>query len=103
MGGNLISLLCGTMAGAARPKQEDLVEQCVDVLGPIFGTIGMNYPPFLSNPVSGINATPDQISYQNASVEARAKQGIRDQDAATRAKYANPGLAQLLVPFGGEG
>ncbi|WP_020105951.1 MCE family protein [Nocardia sp. 348MFTsu5.1] len=103
MGGNLVSLLCGTMAGAARPKQEDLVEQCVDVLGPIFGTIGMNYPPFLTNPVSGIIATPDQITYQNADVKARAQQGIRDQDAATRSKYANPGLAQLLVPFGGEG
>jgi len=103
MGGNLINLLCGTMAGNARPGQEDLVEQCVDVLGPIFGTIGMNYPPFLSNPVSGINATPDQISYQNASVKARAQQGIRDQDAATRSQYKNPGLAELLVPFGGEG
>ena len=103
MGGNLINMLCGTMAGAARPGQEDLVENCVDVLGPIFGTIGMNYPPFLTNPVTGINAAPDQITYQNSSVKARAQQGIREQDAATRSKYANPGLAQLLVPFGGEG
>lgn len=103
MGGNLINLLCGTLTGNDRPTQEDLAERCVDVLGPVFSSIGMNYPPVLINPATGVNARPDQIHYQNPSVKARAQQGIRDQDTETRKKYKNPGLAQLLVPFGGEG
>lgn len=103
MGGNLINLLCGSIEANDRPGQEGDVEKCVDVLAPVLASISVNYPPALINPVSGIDARPDQIQYQNASVKARAQQSIRDQDAATRAKYKNPGLAQLLVPFGGEG
>ncbi len=86
-----------------RRLQERDVEKCVDVLAPVLASMSVNYPPALINPVTGIDARPDQIQYQNASVKARAQQSIRDQDAATRAKYKNPGLAQLLVPFGGEG
>lgn len=103
MGGNLINLLCGTIEANDRPGQERDVEKCVDVLAPVLASMSVNYPPALINPVTGIDARPDQIQYQNASVKARAQQSIRDQDAATRAKYKNPGLAQLLVPFGGEG
>lgn len=103
MAGNLINLLCGSIEANDRPGQERDVEKCVDVLAPVLASISINYPPALINPVSGIDARPDQIQYQNASVKARAQQSIRDQDAATRAKYKNPGLAQLLVPFGGEG
>lgn len=103
MGGNLINLLCGSIEANDRPGQERDVEKCVDVLAPVLSTISMNYPPALINPVTGINARPDQIQYQNSSVKARAQESIRDQDAQTRKKYNNPGLAQLLVPFGGEG
>jgi phospholipid/cholesterol/gamma-HCH transport system substrate-binding protein len=103
MAGNLINLLCGTIAANDRPGQEGDVEKCVDVLAPVLGSISINYPPVLINPVTGINARPDQIQYQNASVKARAQEGIREQDAQTRKNIANPGLASLLVPFGGEG
>ncbi|PHV65256.1 MCE family protein [Williamsia muralis] len=103
MGGNLINLLCGTIQANDRPGQEGDVEKCVDVLAPVLASISVNYPPALINPVTGVDARPDQIQYQNASVKARAQQSIRDQDAETRKKYDNPGLAQLLVPFGGEG
>ncbi|MGU3291862.1 MCE family protein [Williamsia sp. M5A3_1d] len=103
--GNLVDLLCGTLAGNDRPgtSQAD-VAKCVDVLGPILSSISINYPPALINPVSGINARPNQIQYQNQSVKARAQQGIVAQDAATRRSYGgNVGLANLLVPFGGQG
>ncbi|GAB2655788.1 MCE family protein [Gordonia jinhuaensis] len=104
MGGNLIDMLCGTMAGNARPENTDAdIEHCVDVLTPVLSSIAVNYPPFLSNPVTGINARPDQIQYQNADVAARAKAGVRERDAATRSQYSNPALGALLVPFGGQG
>ncbi|MGC4961556.1 MCE family protein [Gordonia sp. DT218] len=105
MGANLITLLCGSMQANDRPGQSEAeVEKCVDVMAPVLSSISMNYPPFLTNPVTGINARPNQIQYQNSDVKARAQAGIREQDAQTR-KNDNTGdnaLGNLLVPFGGE-
>ncbi|AZG47924.1 MCE family protein [Gordonia insulae] len=104
MAGNLITMLCGTMEANDRPGQSQAeVEKCVDVLAPVLSSISVNYPPFLTNPVSGINARPNQIQYQNADVKARAQQGIRENDALTRKDNGGGALGNLLVPFGGEG
>ncbi|MCX2962960.1 MCE family protein [Gordonia aquimaris] len=104
MGHNLITLLCGTMDANNRPGQSQAdVEHCVDVLAPMLSTIAVAYPPFMTNPVTGINATPDQITYQNASVKARAQAGVRAQDAQTRRDNGGGALGDLLVPWGAEG
>jgi phospholipid/cholesterol/gamma-HCH transport system substrate-binding protein len=104
MGNNLITLLCGTMDANNRPGQSQAdVEHCVDVLAPMLSTIAVAYPPFMTNPVNGINATPDQITYQNASVKARAQAGVRAQDAQTRRDNGGGALGDLLVPWGAEG
>ncbi len=104
MGRNLITLLCGTMDANNRPGQSEAdVAHCVDVLAPVLQTISVNYPPFLANPVTAVNARPDQITYQDASVKARAQTGIRAQDAATRRNNGGGPLADMLVPWGGEG
>lgn len=103
MGNNLISLLCGNLAASARPMDSDAeVEKCVDLMVPIMTGIVVNYPPFISNPVIGKVARPDQITYQNADVKRRAQAGVRERDAISRAQAPDP-LGQLLVPFGGEG
>ncbi|QRY61822.1 MCE family protein [Gordonia sp. PDNC005] len=103
MGNNLISLLCGTFQSTARPGDTKVdVEQCVDLLAPIMKDIVVNYPPFMANPVIGRTARPDQITYQNADVRARARQGVVERDAESRAAARDP-LTKLLVPFGGEG
>lgn len=103
MGNNLISLLCGTMASTNRPGDtEKDIEECVDLLAPVFKDLIVNYPPFLANPVIGRTANPDQITYQNADVKARAQAGVRTRDAETRDAMPDP-LTKLLVPFGGEG
>ena len=103
MGNNLITLLCGTIEANNRPGQSEAdVEKCVDVLAPVLGALSVAYPPFMSDPVVGKSALPSQITYQNADVKARAQQGIRDQDAATR-RGNGGGLGDLLVPWGGEG
>ncbi|GED99611.1 mammalian cell entry protein [Gordonia spumicola] len=102
MGANLISLLCGTMQSTARPGDTKLdIDQCVDLLGPIMKDIVVNYPPFMANPVIGRTASPDQITYQNADVRARARQGVVERDAESRAAMPDP-LTKLLVPFGGD-
>ncbi|MFI8774832.1 MCE family protein [Gordonia sp. NPDC062954] len=104
MGHNLITLLCGTMDANNRPGQSQAdVEHCVDVLAPMLSTIAVAYPPFMTNPVTGINATPDQITYQNESVKARAQAGVRAQDAQTRRDNGGGALGDLLVPWGAEG
>ncbi|MBM7366030.1 MCE family protein [Gordonia hydrophobica] len=103
MGNNLISLLCGTMASTNRPGDSEAdIEQCVDLLAPVLKDIVVNYPPFMANPVVGRTAKPNQITYQNSDVKARAKAGVRERDAASRAAMPDP-LTKLLVPFGGEG
>lgn len=102
MGSNLVTLLCGTMASVDRVEiSEADIEDCVDVVGPIMGDIVMRYPPFLTNPVIGRAARPDQLTYQNADVRARAQAGVRERDAITRDN--SPGWARLLVPYGGDG
>lgn len=102
MGANLVTLLCGTMASVDRVEiSEADIEDCVDVVAPIMGDIVMRYPPFLTNPVIGRAARPDQITYQNADVRARAQAGVRERDAITRDN--SPGWAKLLVPYGGDG
>ena len=96
-------MLCGTIEANNRPGQSEAdVEKCVDVLAPVLGSLSVAYPPFMSDPVVGKSALPSQITYQNADVKARAQQGIRDQDAATR-RGNGGGLGDLLVPWGGEG
>ncbi|MDS1113129.1 MlaD family protein [Gordonia westfalica] len=103
MGTNLITLLCGTMESTKRPGSTMAdVDKCVEILAPVLSSISMNYPPFLTNPVSGANATPDQIEYQNASVEARARAGVTRLDDETRRGNRDSPLGDLLVPFGGD-
>lgn len=102
MGTNLITLLCGTMAANDRPEVDETeVAQCVDTLAPVLSSITMNYPPFLTNPVNGIGATPDQLVYQNQSVKQRAQAGVVERDAESRAAIGG-GLGDLLVPWGAE-
>ncbi|MFT4201227.1 MCE family protein [Gordonia sp. (in: high G+C Gram-positive bacteria)] len=104
MGTNLITLLCGTMQANNRPGQSQAeVDKCVDVLAPVMKAMVVNYPPFLFNPVQGQVALPQQIHYQNADVEARAQNRIRQLDANTRRANNMPSpLGNLLVPFGAE-
>ncbi|MFW0788578.1 MCE family protein [Gordonia sp. CPCC 205333] len=103
MGSNLVTLLCGTMQANDRPGQDQKdVEKCVDTIAPLFASFTMNYPPFLTNPVTGVNARPNQIKYQNPSVKARAQADIRQLDAQTRKDNGSTPLGNLLVPYGGE-
>ena len=85
MGTNLITLLCGTMDSTARPGTTKAdIDHCVDVLAPVVSSISMNYPPFLTNPVSAATAKPSQIIYQNADVKVRAQAGVARMDEQTR-------------------
>lgn len=103
MGSNLVTLLCGTMQANDRPGQDEAdIGKCVDTIAPLFASFTLNYPPFLVNPVTGVNARADQITYQNASVKARAQADIRQLDAQTRKDNGNTTIGNLLVPYGGE-
>ena len=103
MGNNLITMLCGSMQSTARPGDTEAdIEACVDMIAPIMKDVVVNFPPFMANPVIGRAATPDQITYQDASVRARARAGVVQRDQISRKAAPDP-LADLLVPFGGEG
>ncbi|MFT3901103.1 MAG: MCE family protein [Gordonia sp. (in: high G+C Gram-positive bacteria)] len=104
MGNNIITLLCGTMQANNRPGQSQAeVDKCVDVLAPVMKAMVVNYPPFLTNPVQGQVARPEQLRYQNDDVKARAQNRIRELDENTRQRNNLPNpLGNMLVPFGAE-
>lgn len=102
MGSNLITLLCGSMASTQRPMDSDAdIEKCVDLLAPVISGIGMNFPPFVANPLVGRTATPDQITYQNESVKRRAQAGVQERDVASTRPAPRDPMLDLLLPFGG--
>lgn len=102
-GGNLIDLICGSIAGADRPGQQGDAQKCVDRLGPMLSTMAIAYPPFVLNPVLGINGTPNDVTYQNDDVKRRAQQreAIQNQNVDKRNSGAlPPELANLILPQG---
>lgn len=102
MGSNLITLICGSMASTQRPMDTDAdIEKCVDLLAPVISGIGMNFPPFVANPLVGRTATPDQITYQNESVKRRAQAGVAERDVASTKPTPRDPMLDLLLPFGG--
>ncbi|MFZ2510446.1 MAG: MCE family protein [Gordonia sp. (in: high G+C Gram-positive bacteria)] len=102
MGNNLITLICGSMASTQRPMDTDKdIEKCVDLLAPVISGIGMNFPPFLANPLVGRTATQNQITYQNQSVKQRAQAGVRERDVASTKPTPRDPMLDLLLPFGG--
>jgi len=102
-GGNLIDLICGSIAGADRNGQQGDAQKCVDRLGPMLTTMAISYPPFVLNPVMGINGTPNDVTYQNNDVKRRAQQREAIQNQAIDGRNAGvlpPQLSNLILPRG---
>ncbi|MGW0176557.1 MCE family protein [Rhodococcus sp. NPDC003322] len=68
---NPAALLCGAIEGTANEGTERTGELCRQYLAPLMNGMIVNYPPIMTNPVSGITAFPDQLEFQPPSVEAQ--------------------------------
>ncbi|MFD1813563.1 MCE family protein [Rhodococcus gannanensis] len=74
---NPAAFVCGAIEGTANPGTERTGELCRQYLGPLFNSMVVNYPPIMTNPVSGITAFPHQIEYQPPSVAGQVQEGAR--------------------------
>lgn len=94
---NPIQWICGSIEAIDTPDSQRSADLCKEYLGPVLSTMVANYPGFLLNPVSGVQAFPDQIVYTEPGLEAIADSG---QTAANPSAAAGPldGLPMASVP-----
>lgn len=71
---NPAAFVCGAIEGTANEGAERSGELCRQYLAPLFNSMVVNYPPLLTNPVSGIAAFPNQIEFQPPSVAGQVAQ-----------------------------
>ncbi|MFE4500589.1 MCE family protein [Rhodococcus sp. NPDC056743] len=72
---NPIQWICGSIEAIDTGDAQRSADLCKEYLGPVLSTLIANYPGFLFNPVSGVQAFPDQIVYTEPGLEAAANQG----------------------------
>ncbi|MCZ4274619.1 MCE family protein [Rhodococcoides yunnanense] len=98
---NPINFVCGAVAGIENATSERSADLCRQYLGPVLSTLVFNYPAFLANPITGVDAYEDQIVYtepglqQAAPAPAPAPASVPAQEMPT---VAVPSLEDL---FGG--
>lgn len=94
---NPIQWICGSIQAIDTGPAERSADLCKEYLGPVLSTLIMNYPGFLFNPVSGVQAFPDQIVYTEPGLEAAASPG---QAASAPQPAADPlnGVPMPSVP-----
>ncbi len=67
--GNPINFICGAVAGVENATSERSADLCKQYLGPVLSSLVFSYPAFLTNPISGVTAHPDQIVYSEPGLE----------------------------------
>jgi phospholipid/cholesterol/gamma-HCH transport system substrate-binding protein len=60
---NPISFLCGAIQAASRLGAEQSAKLCVQYLAPIIKNRQYNFPPIGINPVAGVMARPNEVTY----------------------------------------
>ncbi|MGG7101859.1 MCE family protein [Rhodococcus sp. 24CO] len=91
---NPIQWICGSIQAIDTAPAERSADLCKEYLGPVLSTLIMNYPGFLFNPVSGVQAFPDQIVYTEPGLEAAASPG----QAASAPQPAADPLSGVPMP-----
>ena len=69
---NPINFVCGAVAGIENATSERSADLCRQYLGPVLSTLVFNYPAFLANPITGVDAYEDQIVYPEPGLEQAA-------------------------------
>jgi phospholipid/cholesterol/gamma-HCH transport system substrate-binding protein len=106
---NPITLLCGAIQAASRLGAEQSAKLCVQYLAPIIKNRQYNFPPLGVNPVAGVMARPNEVTYsedwlrpdfvppQSPSSSAATPERGPDPVATDPAQ----GLSGLMMPPGG--
>lgn len=67
---NPIQWICGSIEAIDTGTSQNSADLCKQYLGPVLSTMIGNYPGFLTNPVAGVQAFPDQIVYTEPGLES---------------------------------
>jgi phospholipid/cholesterol/gamma-HCH transport system substrate-binding protein len=106
---NPITFLCGAIQAASRLGAEQSAKLCVQYLAPIIKNRQYNFPPLGVNPVAGVMARPNEVTYsedwlrpdfvppQSPSSSAATPERGPDPVATDPAQ----GLSGLMMPPGG--
>jgi phospholipid/cholesterol/gamma-HCH transport system substrate-binding protein len=94
---NPLQFICGMIQAASQKGAEESAKLCAQYLGPVLKNMAVNFPAIGVNPITGVQARPDEIDYSDNDLRPAAPA-----PAAPKATPApvNP-LAGLLAPGGG--
>ncbi|WP_072687004.1 MCE family protein [Rhodococcus marinonascens] len=68
--GNPVNFMCGAIQSLEANESDRSADLCTQYLSPVLNSLTANYLPILTNPITGMNAFPDQIAYTPPSLEA---------------------------------
>ncbi|MGL4307156.1 MAG: MCE family protein [Mycobacteriaceae bacterium] len=93
---NPLVFLCGSISGLANATSDRSAELCRQYLSPVVNSLLVNYPGILLNPVTGVDAFPDQIQYSQPELESAARQ----KTSPSAQDYGYPTPKQVDGPMG---
>ncbi|MFG1783233.1 MCE family protein [Rhodococcus oryzae] len=66
---NPINMICGMVEALDTNDSDKSSDLCAQFLGPVLNSVKMNYPGILTNPATGVQALPDQLTFSPPSLE----------------------------------
>lgn len=67
-----VAFVCGAVEGMSDNGSQKTADLCRQYLAPILNSLAFSYPPFLTNPATGLHAFPDQLVYSPPSLRDSA-------------------------------
>ena len=96
---NPLQFICGMIQAASQKGAEESAKLCAQYLGPVLKNMAVNFPAIGVNPITGVQARPNEIDYSENDLRPATPAPVTPKPAAAPAP-ANP-LAGLLAPGGG--
>jgi phospholipid/cholesterol/gamma-HCH transport system substrate-binding protein len=96
---NPLQFICGMIQAAAQKGAEESAKLCAQYLGPVLKNLAINFPAIGVNPITGVQARPDEITYSEEDLKPATP---APKTAPKPVPARKDPLAGLLAPAGGE-
>lgn len=94
---NPLQFICGMIQAASQKGAEESAKLCAQYLGPVLKNMAVNFPAIGVNPITGVQARPNEIDYSENDLRPATPAPAKPKTAPAP---VNP-LAGLLAPGGG--
>lgn len=95
---NPLQFVCGMIQAASQKDAEESAKLCAQYLGPVLKNLAVNFPAIGTNPITGVQARPDEITYSEDDLKPATSAPKAAPKTTTAPKNPLPGL---LAPAGG--